>query len=99
MYAASTPICVIMGIGMCWLPASPRWLLLCATQGKGDLRDTKDNATRCLCRLRGQASPDLVSEQINLILDELSYVVKRKSNDNWVWLGILSAGSLFNLFI
>jgi hypothetical protein len=78
MYAASTPICVIMGIGMCWLPASPRWLLLCATQGKGDLRETKDNATRCLCRLRGQASPDLVSEQVNLILDELSYVGEEK---------------------
>ena len=78
MYAASIPICVIMGIGMCWLPCSPRWLLLCATQGKGSLRETKENATRCLCRLRGQASPDLVSEQINLILDELSYVGEEK---------------------
>uniref|UniRef100_M8B887 D-xylose-proton symporter-like protein 2 n=1 Tax=Aegilops tauschii TaxID=37682 RepID=M8B887_AEGTA len=78
MYAASAPICVIMGIGMCWLPCSPRWLLLCATQGKGDLRETKENATRCLCRLRGQASPDLVSEQVNLILEELSYVGEEK---------------------
>uniref|UniRef100_A0A0E0MB82 Major facilitator superfamily (MFS) profile domain-containing protein n=1 Tax=Oryza punctata TaxID=4537 RepID=A0A0E0MB82_ORYPU len=74
MYATSTPLCFIMGIGMCWLPASPRWLLLCAIQGKGNLMESKENASRCLCRLRGQASPDLVSEQVDLILDELSYV-------------------------
>uniref|UniRef100_I1QWB3 Major facilitator superfamily (MFS) profile domain-containing protein n=1 Tax=Oryza glaberrima TaxID=4538 RepID=I1QWB3_ORYGL len=74
MYATSTPLCLIMGIGMCWLPASPRWLLLCAIQGKRNIMESKENATRCLCRLRGQASPDLVSEQVDLILDELSYV-------------------------
>ena len=28
MYATIIPVPVIMGIGMCWLPASPRWLLL-----------------------------------------------------------------------
>uniref|UniRef100_A0A0E0BE92 Major facilitator superfamily (MFS) profile domain-containing protein n=1 Tax=Oryza glumipatula TaxID=40148 RepID=A0A0E0BE92_9ORYZ len=74
MYATSTPLCLIMGIGMCWLPASPRWLLLCAIQGKRNIMESKENATRCLCRLRGQASPDLVLEQVDLILDELSYV-------------------------
>ncbi|KAF5735429.1 D-xylose-proton symporter-like 2 [Tripterygium wilfordii] len=37
MYGASTPLAVIMGIGMWWLPASPRWLLLYAIQGKGNL--------------------------------------------------------------
>ncbi|KAL6906305.1 hypothetical protein ACP4OV_003906 [Aristida adscensionis] len=78
MYATSTPLCLIMGAGMCWLPCSPRWLLLCAIQGKGNLLETKENATRCLCRLRGQASPDLVSEQVNLILEELSYVDEEK---------------------
>ena len=78
MYASSTPLCLIMGVGMCWLPSSPRWLLLCAIQGKGNLPETKENATRCLCRLRGQGSPDLVSEQIDLILEELSYVDQEK---------------------
>jgi MFS family permease len=78
MYVSSTPLCLIMGVGMCWLPSSPRWLLLCAIQGKGNLPDTKENATRCLCRLRGQASPDLVSEQIDLILEELSYIDQEK---------------------
>jgi hypothetical protein len=78
MYASSTPLCLIMGVGMCWLPSSPRWLLLCAIQGKGNLPETKENATQCLCRLRGQASPDLVSEQIDLILEELSYIDQEK---------------------
>ncbi|OEL31957.1 D-xylose-proton symporter-like 2 [Dichanthelium oligosanthes] len=54
------------------------WLMLCAIQGKGNLPETKENATRCLCRLRGQASPDLVSEQVNLILEELSYIDQEK---------------------
>jgi len=67
-----------MGVGMCWLPSSPRWLLLCAIQGKGNLPETKEIATRCLCRLRGQASPDLVSDQVNLILEELSYIDPEK---------------------
>jgi hypothetical protein len=78
VYATSTPLCLIMGVGMCWLPSSPRWLLLCAIQGKRNLPVEKENATRCLCRLRGQASPDLVSDQIDLILEELSYVDEEK---------------------
>jgi sugar porter (SP) family MFS transporter len=78
MYATSTPLCLIMGVGMCWLPSSPRWLLLCAIQGKGNLLEAKENATQCLCQLRGQASPDLVSDQINLMLEELSYVDEEK---------------------
>ncbi|MCI00224.1 D-xylose-proton symporter-like 2, partial [Trifolium medium] len=35
MFGISSPVAVIMGIGMWWLPASPRWLLLRAIQGKG----------------------------------------------------------------
>lgn len=63
---------------MCWLPSSPRWLLLCAIQGKGNLPETKEIATRCLCRLRGQPSPDMVSEHVNLILEELSCIDQEK---------------------
>ncbi|GJN20237.1 hypothetical protein PR202_gb07589 [Eleusine coracana subsp. coracana] len=77
MYATSIPLCVIMGVGMCWLPSSPRWLLLCAIQGKGDLPEAKETAIQCLCRLRGVSS-DLVSDQISLILEELSYVDEEK---------------------
>ncbi|KAM7258989.1 hypothetical protein ACFE04_014730 [Oxalis oulophora] len=34
MYLASTPLALVMEIGMWWLPASPRWLLLRAIQGE-----------------------------------------------------------------
>lgn len=78
MYAASTPLSVIMGIGMCWLPASPRWLLLRAIQGKGNLQELRETAICCLCRLRGPAFGDSAPEQVDEILDELSYVGEEK---------------------
>ncbi|CAL9130938.1 unnamed protein product [Musa acuminata var. zebrina] len=78
MYATSAPICLIMGIGMWWLPPSPRWLLLCAIQGKGSLPHAKEVAITCLCRLRGVAFSSSASEQVDLILDELSYVDQEK---------------------
>ncbi|XP_022744016.1 D-xylose-proton symporter-like 2 isoform X7 [Durio zibethinus] len=78
MYGASTPLAVIMGIGMWWLPASPRWLLLRAIQGKGNMQELKETAIRCLCRLRGQSIGESASEQVDEILTELSYVGEEK---------------------
>ncbi|WOL09517.1 D-xylose-proton symporter-like 2 [Canna indica] len=78
MYATSSPICLIMGIGMWWLPQSPRWLLLCAIQGNGNLTNAKEFAIACLCRLRGPAFDSSASEQVDLILDELSYIGQEK---------------------
>ncbi|URD80400.1 Sugar transporter [Musa troglodytarum] len=78
MYATSAPICLIMGIGMWWLPPSPRWLLLCTIQGKGSLPHVREVAITCLCRLRGVAFSSSASEQVDLILDELSYVDQEK---------------------
>ncbi|XP_020093579.1 D-xylose-proton symporter-like 2 isoform X2 [Ananas comosus] len=79
MYATSAPLCLIMGLGMWWLPPSPRWLLLCAIQGKGSILDTKEFAVRCLCRLRGQALDDSISVQVDAILAELSYAGQEKA--------------------
>ncbi|XVE90464.1 hypothetical protein DITRI_Ditri20bG0080000 [Diplodiscus trichospermus] len=76
MYAASTPLAVIMGIGMWWLPASPRWLLLRAIQGKGNMQELREAAVCCLCRLRGQSIGESASEQVDEILTELSYVAE-----------------------
>ncbi|KAF3335954.1 D-xylose-proton symporter-like 2 [Carex littledalei] len=73
MYGASTLICVIMAIGMWWLPPSPRWLLLCAVQGKKSIPEAKDFAVSCLCRLRGKSADTSVIDQVDLILDELAY--------------------------
>ncbi|WVZ03512.1 hypothetical protein V8G54_024318 [Vigna mungo] len=78
MYGVSSPIAIIMGLGMWWLPASPRWLLLRAVQGKGDVQNSKDIAIRSLCQLRGQASGDSAHGQVDEILAELSYIGKEK---------------------
>ncbi|XP_057970725.1 D-xylose-proton symporter-like 2 [Malania oleifera] len=78
MYAASVPFSVIMGIGTWWLPDSPRWLLLCAIQGKGNLQDLRETAICCLCRLRGQVIGDSAPGQIDEIMAELSYVGEEK---------------------
>lgn len=78
MYAASTPLAVIMGIGMWWLPASPRWILLRAIQGRGNMQEFKETAIDCLCRLRGQAIGDAAPTQVDEILAELSSVGEEK---------------------
>ncbi|KAL1342085.1 D-xylose-proton symporter-like 2 isoform X1 [Arachis hypogaea] len=78
MYGVSSPLAVIMGIGMCWLPASPRWLLLCAIQGKGDGENLKSTAIHCLCRLRGQAVDDSAHRQVDEILAVFAYVGEEK---------------------
>lgn len=78
MYATSAPVCLVMGVGIWWLPPSPRWLLLCTVQGKGNLPEAKEIAVHCLCRLRGQAVKDSASEQVDAILDELASDVEEK---------------------
>ncbi|XP_020977481.1 D-xylose-proton symporter-like 1 [Arachis ipaensis] len=67
-----------MGIGMCWLLASHRWLLLCAIQGKGDGEELKSTAIHCLCRLRGQTVDESPHRQVDEILAELAYVGEEK---------------------
>ncbi|RVX01627.1 D-xylose-proton symporter-like 2 [Vitis vinifera] len=83
MYGVSSPLSVIMGIGMWWLPASPRWLLLRAIQGKGNMQDLKENAIFCLCRLRGPAIGDSAPAQVDGILDELSSSEETKEASLW----------------
>ncbi|KAL0720025.1 hypothetical protein Bca4012_069349 [Brassica carinata] len=78
MYATITPVPVIMGIGMCWLPASPRWLLLRSLQGKGNVENLQQAAIRSLRRLRGSVVVDSAVEQVDEILAELSSVGEGK---------------------
>ncbi|KAJ0080572.1 hypothetical protein Patl1_23861 [Pistacia atlantica] len=78
MYGASAPLAVIMGIGMWWLPASPRWLLLRAIKRKENMQDLRERAIYCLCRLRGQAIGDSAPQQVDEILAELSYLQEEK---------------------
>ncbi|KAK9095603.1 hypothetical protein Scep_027072 [Stephania cephalantha] len=78
MYATSAPISLIMGIGMWWLPPSPRWLLLCAIQGKGRVQDARETAINCLCVLRGPAIGDSAPVLIDEILTEVSCACEEK---------------------
>lgn len=83
MYGSSTPVSVIMGMGMWWLPPSPRWLLLCAIQGRGKLHDMRESAVTCLCRLRGRPLDGSASEQVDEISSELSYIDQDKEAALW----------------
>ncbi|KAJ4721009.1 D-xylose-proton symporter-like 2 [Melia azedarach] len=78
MYGASTPLAIIMGIGMWWLPASPRWVLLCAIKGRGNMQELRETAIRCLCRLRGQSIGDSAASEVDEILTEFSIVGEEK---------------------
>lgn len=78
MYGVSAPLAVIMGIGMWWLPSSPRWILLCAIQGKGELQGLREKAICCLCQLRGAAIGDSAPRQVDDILSELSQLSEEK---------------------
>ncbi|KAJ1693463.1 hypothetical protein LUZ63_010161 [Rhynchospora breviuscula] len=79
VYAASAPICIIMAIGMWWLPPSPRWLLLCSVQGKGSIPEAKEFAVSCLCRLRGKPVDTSTINQVDLILADLAYADEEKN--------------------
>ncbi|CAA0838497.1 D-xylose-proton symporter-like 2 [Striga hermonthica] len=74
MYGISSPLALVMGFGVWWLPASPRWILLKAMQGKGDVQVLRQNAIDCLCRLRGEALAGSAPRQVDEILVELSHV-------------------------
>ena len=70
MYASSIPVSLIMGIGMWWLPPSPRWLLLCSIDGKDSVGVVRETALSCLCRLRGTSQN--ASKEIDAILADIS---------------------------
>lgn len=78
IYGISSPLSFIMGIGMWWLPSSPRWILLQAIHGKGDIRGLRDSAIACYCRLRGEAIGDSASHKVDEILSELSQVQEER---------------------
>ncbi|XP_002992213.2 D-xylose-proton symporter-like 2 [Selaginella moellendorffii] len=69
MYAFAAPIAIIMGIGMWWLPPSPRWLLLRAVQGKGDMSELTRQACEAFKRLGGGSS-NITQEAVDLQVDE-----------------------------
>lgn len=72
MYGSASPIALVMGIGMWWLPPSPRWLLLSAVQGKGDVEQLKEQAALSIRRCgSSQASDQAVQKQVDETLSSL----------------------------
>lgn len=63
MFGVAAPIGLLMGIGMWWLPPSPRWLLLSCVQGKGTEGDLKKEASGALRRLRGGTCTQNMAEE------------------------------------
>lgn len=86
MYGASIPLALIMTIGMWWLPPTPRWILLCAVQGKGNLEELKRKAASILCRLRGRTLGDMDSdEQIEENLKSIQDVYEDEEKEASIW--------------
>lgn len=72
-YGVCSPLSIIMGVGMWWLPPCPRWVLLRAIQLKGEVQDSKEIAASCLCRLRGKAIiGNSAFQKVDEIMSELS---------------------------
>ncbi|CAI9087052.1 OLC1v1021018C1 [Oldenlandia corymbosa var. corymbosa] len=78
MFGVSVPLALVMGAGMWWLPASPRWILLRAIQDKEKFHDLRENAIFCVFRLRGRVTGDEASQEVDEILDELSQLSEEK---------------------
>lgn len=62
MFGLAAPIAAVMVIGMWYLPASPRWLLLRAVQGKGPEEDLKQQAALAHKRLKGATCTTATAE-------------------------------------
>lgn len=72
MYGLAAPVAVIMGVGMWWLPPSPRWLLFRAVQGNANLQAAKEIASSAMQRLRKrQGSTDIVDAEVEETLKSL----------------------------
>ncbi|RZC93631.1 hypothetical protein C5167_007668, partial [Papaver somniferum] len=86
MFGFSAPVALLMGLGMWSLPASPRWLLLRAVQGKASLQEYKERAITGLSRLRGRPSGDEVSEkQVEDTLVSLKEAYANQESEDSLW--------------
>ncbi|CAM6093432.1 unnamed protein product [Calypogeia fissa] len=73
MYGVAIPIAVVMGLGIWWLPPSPRWLLLQAVQGNLAVEEAKRRARATLLRVRGGDKVDQskIDEEVEATLSSL----------------------------
>ncbi len=84
MLGLGAPLGLVMGIGIWWLPPSPRWLLLKALQGHANnIAEMKLNAAAALKRLRRIESCTLVTDT----------VVEAEVEDTWLALQLACEGN------
>ncbi|MCO5608731.1 hypothetical protein L7F22_062946 [Adiantum nelumboides] len=75
MYCVGAPIALVMALGMCWLPPSPRWIMLRAYKGNASVESSCEDAKAVIRRLLGKdAREDEVYCQLDEILRSLQYV-------------------------
>ncbi|KAI5059441.1 hypothetical protein GOP47_0026145 [Adiantum capillus-veneris] len=75
MYCVGAPIAIIMALGMCWLPPSPRWIMLRAYKGNASVESSCEDAKAVIHRLLGKdAREEEVYSQLDEILRSLQYV-------------------------
>ena len=76
MFGSSAPIALIMTMGMCWLPQSPRWILLRACKGKANIESSQNEAILVIRRLMGDhADEDDIQRELNEIMQSLHFVI------------------------
>ena len=76
MFGSSAPIALIMTMGMCWLPQSPRWILLRAWKGKANMESSQNEAILVIRRLMGDhADEDDIQRELNEIMQSLRFVI------------------------
>ncbi|MCO5556952.1 hypothetical protein L7F22_010507 [Adiantum nelumboides] len=87
MYGVAAPIALIMGVGMWWLPPSPRWLLLCACKGKGAMDVAEERAAAAIRRLRGKDIDEhIISYQLQETRQSLQ-LVREEANLSEIFKG------------
>eukprot|EP00850_Spirogloea_muscicola_P011530 SM000072S21164 [mRNA] locus=s72:21950:26506:- [translate_table: standard] len=102
MYGASAPVALLMAAGMLWLPPSPRWLCLCASQAADAkiVLELKSRAEGSLRRLRGQKVEDSeVAREMDEIVMACQDVVSGAGPDQGGFRDLLRGASLQALII
>lgn len=83
MIAGSAPFAVLMGLGMFFVPESPRFLIQRSLQGAGSFQDSQSDAARALQFFRQAEHVDEVAAELAALTEELSKSLNSDSHAGW----------------